>query len=381
MSTIVVTCSTGQGPAIGGSGLTGRRIARGLQSRGHRVHWVGLGPDPKHPQDIGLIYHQVEPVNKEGLWDHPVHFYPLVEKLMAICLTEKVDVLHAHYLYPWGYAVLEVSQALASLGIRVPVVLRPAGTDIWELGRQMPTLTRSLLTRADHIIVNTQGFLTDLLGVIRLSGMADPELPISLIPNPIPEVFRRGDYTFHEEARIPDGAVVVGLVGNFRPKQRAPLAVEIFAQASAGTQALLLLVGEGPELDAALQRARELGILDRVRRVGVQYNMPPVFSAMDILLHPSRQDSFGNAVGEAQACGVPVVATKIGGLPEVVAEGETGFLCDPNAQDWYVAVLRRLILETELRQRMGQAAAERIHCLFDAEKIVAEYERILLSVV
>ncbi len=302
MSTIVVTCSTGQGPAIGGSGLTARRIARGLHAHGHRVHWVGLGSDPKHPQDEGLIYHEVAPVNKEGLWQFPVHFYPLVEKLIAVCLTETVDVLHAHYLFPWGYAALEASKALAAMGIRVPVVMRPAGTDIWDLGKKMPYLTRSIIERSDHVICNTRGFLANLMEVIEVGELPKPQFTLTLIPNPIPDIFRRGDPLFRRAHGISDSTIVVGVVGNFRPKQRSPFAVEVFAEASRGTDVVLLLVGEGQELDAALGKARELGVQHQVKRVGLQYDMPPVFSSLDLLLHTSRQDSFGNAVGEAMAC-------------------------------------------------------------------------------
>lgn len=379
MSTIVVTCSTGQGPAIGGSGLTARRVARGLYTRGHKVHWFGLGENPNHPQDWGLIYHQVDPVNKVGLWNFPNHYYPLVEALVRFCLKEKVDVLHAHYLYPWGYAVLEAARILHGLGVAIPVIMRPAGTDIWELGKQMPVLTRAILCGSDHVICNTPGFLNDLLAVIRVENFPEPSFPFTLIPNPVPAVFTRAAPTFRRSLGIPDSTVVVTVTGNFRSKQRAPLAVEIFAEAASETSAILLLVGEGPELPEALQRAKGLGIGDRVISVGLQLDMPLVLSSVDLALHPSRQDSFGNFIAEAGRCGVPVVSTQIGGIPDVITDGETGFLCAAEDKSAYVQALRRLILDESLRRKMGASAVVRVSDLFDSDKIVARYEEVLLT--
>jgi N-acetyl-alpha-D-glucosaminyl L-malate synthase BshA len=154
---------------------------------------------------------------------------------------------------------------------------------------------------------------------------------------------------------------VIVHLSNFRPVKRPRAVVEVFAKIAAKVRARLLLVGEGPELAAALETARRLGVDKEVDALGEQDQILPILSIADLFLLPSEQESFGLSALEAMACEVPVVASRVGGLHEVVQDGESGFLLPPDDLDGMAASVRRLLTDAPLRQRMAAAARDDAH--------------------
>lgn len=377
---IVGTCSTGEGAAVGGSGQTARRIFRGLRDLGHEIHTIGIGSSPSFLEDFGITYHSCDQVEYDGLWPHPNHVFPLAEKVARVAIENRADVLHAHYLFPWGWAVWEAQRLIEfATGRRVSVVQRPAGTDVTIHGAHFPLLLRALLTQANANIINTRTFAEE---VARVSTLGD-HLRYEQIYNPIPDAFERGAPALREVFGISPAQVVVGVVGNFRRVKGAPYAIEIFNRflRSSGLDAVLLMIGNGADARRCRASAAELGILDRVLWVGRLDRMAPAYSSLDILLHPSSYESFGLVLGEAARCRVPCVASNVGSIPEVVSDGETGFLCPSNDLDAFVVRLTELARDRALRERMGQAAEARTKRLFNLSEIVAAYEDVFLRVV
>src|SRR5262249_52585869 len=164
-------------------------------------------------------------------------------------------------------------------------------------------------------------------------------------------------------------------VSNFRPIKRAAAVVEIFARVSARANAHLLMVGDGPDLDRATRLAHERGLEDRVHFLGEQDQVRPLLSIADVFLLPSRQESFGLAALEAMACEVPVIASSVGGLPEVIDHGRTGFLFAPDDVDGMVDAALRLLSDGQLHAEVAAAARAIVRTKFCEEKIVPLYER------
>src|SRR5204862_319969 len=158
-----------------------------------------------------------------------------------------------------------------------------------------------------------------------------------------------------------DDEKIVIHVSNFRPVKRVPAVVDVFARICRGTPARLLMVGDGPDLDEAMQRARSLGVSDQVNFLGEQDSVLPLLSVSDVFLLPSAQESFGLAALEAMACDVPVVASRVGGLPEVIAHGTSGFLHEPGDLDGMAESAIRLLTDAPLHRRIAVAARQSVH--------------------
>ena len=175
-------------------------------------------------------------------------------------------------------------------------------------------------------------------------------------------------------------AVVIH-VSNFRPVKRVGAVLEIFRRLRERMRARLVLVGDGPDRPGLEQRVAQLGLHDAVEFVGEQQDVVPWLSAADVFLLPSAQESFGLAALEAMACEVPVVASRVGGLPEVIEDGVTGFLCEPDDLDGMVARSAELLANPGLRERLGQAGAQLVRTKFCEDLIVPEYEAFYREVI
>jgi L-malate glycosyltransferase len=174
---------------------------------------------------------------------------------------------------------------------------------------------------------------------------------------------------------------IVAHVSNFRPVKRIDLVIEVFDRIRRKVPSHLLLVGDGPELAVAYRMARELGISPLVHAIGAQEEVVPLLSISDVFLLPSAQESFGLAALEAMACEVPVVASRVGGLPEVVEDGVSGFLHDPEAVEDMAATAIAILEDPALQRRVGQAACRRVREQFCVERVVPMYEACYRSIV
>lgn len=164
-------------------------------------------------------------------------------------------------------------------------------------------------------------------------------------------------------------------VSNFRPLKHTPEVVETFARLRAeGLPVKLLLVGDGPDRFVTEQRARELGVIEDIRFLGKQEPVEEILSIADVFIMPSASETFGLAALEAMACNVPTVTTDIGGLPELVVQGETGFMCAVSDIEGFTEAARRILTEPGLHERMSAAARRRAEDVFDVDRVIPRYE-------
>jgi N-acetyl-alpha-D-glucosaminyl L-malate synthase BshA len=187
-------------------------------------------------------------------------------------------------------------------------------------------------------------------------------------------VYRRRDVAALRSQLAPNGEKIAIHVSNFRPVKRVPAVIDIFARVQMRIPARLLMVGDGPQLGDATQLARSLGIADKVEFLGEQDQVVPLLSAADVFLLPSSQESFGLAALEAMACEVPVVASRVGGLPEVIDHGTTGFLHDQDDIQGMSESTYRLFTDESLHQQMAEAARLSARRRFCDDKIIPLYE-------
>lgn len=364
---IGITCY----PVYGGSGVVATELGKALAARGHCVHFIAYSmPFRLGHIEENIRFHEVN-VNAYPLFEYPPYTLNLTSKIVDVVKYEELDILHMHYAIPHATSAVLARQILAKEGIHIPIVTTLHGTDITIVGQDpsfAPVVNYSI-NESDGVTA-----VSDYLRKETLGG--DITAEIEVIPNFIDtRRFQRHPKEHFKQALCPNGERLLVHVSNFRPVKRAVEVVEVFHRLQqAGHGIKLLLVGDGPDRAACEHRARELGVYDDVRFLGKQEPVEEILSIADIFLMPSGSETFGLAALEAMACGVPVVASNIGGLPELVIDGETGCLCELGDIDAYTAACDRLLNDAELHSRMAKASRNRAIELFDESIIIPKYE-------
>ena len=361
--------------SVGGSGIVATELGKALALRGHQVHFISTEtPFRLGEFQAGLSFHQVL-TPSYPLFREPQYLLSLANRIVQVSRQYDLDVIHAHYAIPHATAAFLSQQVLASSGSgRVPRVITTLhGTDITLVGSdpsysEIVAFSIEQSTRVTAVSESLRQATCDVLGVKR---------PIEVIPNFLdcavhhrvsrPELRRR--FTGGDPA-----TKIVVHVSNFRPVKRIDAVLGIFDRIRRSSPARLLLVGDGPELATAFRLGRELGVASLVHAVGAQEEVLPLLSVSDVFLLPSAQESFGLAALEAMACEVPVVASRVGGIPEVIEDGVTGFLHPPEALDDMAVSALRLLQDESLRRTMGEAACRRVREYFCVERVVPMYE-------
>ena len=359
--------------SVGGSGIVATELGKALAARDHHVHLLSSDtPARLGEYQPNLAFHRVESPSYP-LFREPQYLLALANKIVQVSREERLDIVHAHYAIPHATAAYLARQILASTcGDRVPRVITTLhGTDITLLGsdRSYSETVAFCIEQSDGVTAVSESLKAD---TFRELGVT---CDIRVIPNFINcSANRRRDGATLRARLAPHGEKIVVHVSNFRPVKRVPAVIEIFARVCEKVPARLVLVGDGPDVAEATSLARTLGVSDRVDLVGEQEQVVPLLSAADVFLLPSSQESFGLAALEAMACDVPVVASSIGGLPELVEDGVTGFLHAPDDVDGMAASTIRLLTDEPLHAKMAAAATRTAREKYCDSKIVPMYE-------
>ncbi|MEO0603229.1 MAG: N-acetyl-alpha-D-glucosaminyl L-malate synthase BshA [Myxococcota bacterium] len=370
-------------PTFGGSGIIATEIGVQLAQRGHTVHFVSTDVPRRLGSDLdNVFFHQVTAANYP-VFPHVPYTLALASMLSSVAIHHGLDLIHAHYALPHAAAAWMAREALrsgngsrsASAGLKIVTTLH--GTDVTLIGQDdayRPIIRHSLL-QCDAVTTPSVSLRDDTHASL---GLTPEQRPIEVIPNFVDgDVYRpREDddrprlCALFGEGRPP----VIVHVSNFRPVKQVGQLVEVFAKVLARTDARLLLIGDGPERRPVEARLRELGLWDRARFIGSQSHPETLVRESAVFVLPSRTESFGLAALEAQACGVPVVAYDVGGLPEVVIDGETGFLVPLDDVDAMADRVVTVLSDPDRQKRLGAAARARALDAFRLDARVGEYE-------
>jgi N-acetyl-alpha-D-glucosaminyl L-malate synthase BshA len=359
--------------SVGGSGIIATELGKVLAARGHKVHVLSSEmPVRLGDYQPGLWFHRVE-TPSYPLFREPQYLLSLTNKIVQVSRDEKLDVVHAHYAIPHATAGYLARQILSAHRRGVPRVITTLhGTDITLLGsdRSYSETVAFCIEQSDGVTAVSESLKQDTLRELRVTR------DIRVIPNFIDCSTNRRREVEGLRARLaPNGEKLLIHVSNFRPVKRVTAVVEVFELVRRKVPARLLMVGDGPELGEASRLTRALGIADAVDFLGEQDQVVPLLSAADVFLLPSAQESFGLAALEAMACEVPVVASRIGGLPEVIEHGVDGFLHAPDDLTGMAESALRLLTDPDLHRRAAEAARRAAHGRYCDSKIVPMYER------
>jgi N-acetyl-alpha-D-glucosaminyl L-malate synthase BshA len=355
-------------PVFGGSGVVATELAKNLQKRGYKVHLVCYKEPVRLCKEDGILFHKVH-MRKYPLFPHPFYTLDLAAKIQEILSKYPIKLLHAHYAIPHTISCFLAKE----LGRRAKIITTLHGTDIYIFGEELfyKSMLLQAVERSDGVTAVSY-FLKE-----KTSQMLNSSKNIRVIPNFVDHERFCREKGFDERVRrtfAEDDEALLLHVSNFRPVKRVPYIVEVFSFIKKKrVKAKLLLVGDGPQLAESIEKAKQLGISDSVHFLGTIRKVERLFCVADLLLNLSSMESFCLAALEALSCKVPVVATRVGGLPEVVEDGVCGYLVDDDVYTIVDACIQ-ILKNRRRRETFGQKGREIVMERFCAQKIVPLYE-------
>jgi N-acetyl-alpha-D-glucosaminyl L-malate synthase BshA len=364
---IGITCY----PTYGGSGVIATELGTELSRRGHRVHVISYAlPRRLERYTENLFFHEVE-INPYPLFEYPPYSLALASKMAEVATYERLDLLHVHYAVPHATSAYLARAILRERSPRIVTTLH--GTDITLVGneRSLLPITRLSIERSDGVTAVSQYLRAATYDKLNVSS----DTRIEVIPNFVDtEVFKPGAASSCVCRLVQPGEKVLCHVSNFRPVKRILDVMAVFRTVARKLPARLLLVGDGPDRSAAERYAHENGIADQVNALGKQDSINEILACADLLLLLSNTESFGLSALEALACGVPVIATRTGGLPELVEHGKVGYLAEIGDVETISQLAIELLEDDQRRAAFGAAGRALALERFRTESVVDIYE-------
>jgi N-acetyl-alpha-D-glucosaminyl L-malate synthase BshA len=363
---IGITCY----PTYGGSGVLASELGKFLAKHGHEVHFITSSIPYRLQRDFQekIYFHTVD-MEPYPLFEHPPYDLALASKMKEVFVDQNLDLLHVHYAIPHAISAYLASQLL--LPKKIPVVTTLHGTDITLVGQEKSffDITRFSINEST-VVTAVSDYLKE-----RTEAVFQPTKPVHRVHNFVDlDLFRRASFGCHRTNFARADQPIYVHVSNFRPVKRVGDVIRIFAKVRREVDAVLVLVGEGPMLREAKDLAAELGVQKHVRYLGKQLDIVSILGCSDVLLFPSESESFGLAPLEAMACEIPVVATRTGGIPEVVTHGVNGYLAAVGDVETLSRHAIELGLDKDLRVSMGKAGRKIAETSFHPNQIVPQYE-------
>ena len=365
---IGITCY----PTYGGSGALATELGIALARRGHEIHFITYQQPFRLPSFLPRIYFHEVDVGRYPLFEYPPYDLALAVRMHEVVLDHGLDLLHCHYAIPHATSAWIAKEMLRPTRPDIRVVTTLHGTDITIVGQDpsFKPITKFSIEKSDGLTAVSQYLQTETLTTFGCTACR-----IEVIPNFVdPEVYDRSRHTSILDDQVDSDTRVLMHVSNFRPVKRVKDVVRIFARVAEQVPSVLVMVGDGPDRVHAEAEARELGLQEKVFFLGKIEAVAPLLAGADLFLLPSASESFGLSALEALACGVPVVATNVGGLPEVIREGETGMLCGVGDVDAMSEAAIAILRDADRWQFMSDRAAADARERFSLESIVADYE-------
>jgi N-acetyl-alpha-D-glucosaminyl L-malate synthase BshA len=358
-------------PTQGGSGVVATELSKELAKRGHQVHLMSYSLPFRISQcSENVWFHKIE-VSAYPLFKYPPYSLEVTAEIVDVAMKYNLDVVHAHYAIPHGISAWCARLILEEEGRRLPVITTLHGTDITIVGSEpsMAPVTRFLLKHSDVVTTVSESMRQETEQFFHV------HCGIHVIPNFIdPAEFHRKQLPeFRLRLAEPEEKILLHM-SNFRPVKNISHIVQAFAHVRRQLPARLVMIGDGPERPHAEEQARRLGVADKIHFMGSQANVIDYLSVADLYLQASQHESFGLSSLEAMACGVPAVAYRVGGVPEVILYGRTGFLVDPDDAAALGEAALAILSDGSRHEEFARASQERAVTEFGAERIVPHYE-------
>lgn len=363
---IVIVCY----PTFGGSGVVATELGLYLSKKGHEIHFITY-KQPVRIQNLTplLHFHEVN-VPTYDLFKYQPYELALSSKIVDVVKKFKIDLLHVHYAIPHAYAAYMGKKMLEDEGIKIPMITTLHGTDITLVGSH-PFYKKAVqfsINHSEYVTAVSQSLKEDTERLFEITS------DIQVIPNFIDRDKINFKNVPCEKGQIaPDDQLIVTHISNFRPLKRIIDILKTFKKVNEKLNVKLLMVGDGPEKERAIRYCRAQAMEDSVLFLGRSNQIDEILCFSDLFLLPSEQESFGLAALEAMVHGVPVVCSDVGGLPEVIEEGISGYLCPLGDIDAMAERAIHILEDPERHKRFKRQAYESSE-KFDIDKVITHYE-------
>ncbi|QFT89375.1 D-inositol 3-phosphate glycosyltransferase [Bacillus sp. THAF10] len=369
---IGITCY----PTVGGSGVIATELGKLLAEKGHEIHFISSSmPFRLNKVYSNIYYHEVQ-VNQYSVFQYPPYDLALASKMAEVAKREKLDILHVHYAIPHAVCAY-LAKKMLNDSLKIVTTLH--GTDITVLGYDpsLNDMIRFGIEGSDEVTAVSESLVQQTYDLLQ------PQKAIRTMYNFIDErvYYKKDTADLKAQYGIKEEEKVIIHVSNFRKVKRVQDVVRSFALVEKEISAKLLLVGDGPEISVVCNLVRELGIQDRVLFLGKQENLEDLYSFSDLMLLLSEKESFGLVLLEAMACGVPSVGTKIGGIPEVIEDGKTGFISEVGDIEDIAMNAIKILSDSTLHNTFASNSIKRVKEHFSSQSIVSQYEDLYMHLV
>ncbi|MBU9714620.1 N-acetyl-alpha-D-glucosaminyl L-malate synthase BshA [Evansella tamaricis] len=364
---IGITCY----PTVGGSGVVATELGKALAEKGHQVHFITSSvPFRLETCHSNIFFHEVG-VNQYSVFRYPPYDIALASKMAEIAKREELNLLHVHYAIPHAISAFLAKEMVGS---HLKVVTTLHGTDITVLGYDpsLSDMIRFGIERSDQVTAVSNDLVRQTKELLDINK--DIETVYNFI-DPL-EYSPRTGTDLKESMGIPPNQKVIVHISNFRKVKRVSDVVQTFYEIQKQVDSVLLMIGEGPEIPVIRELAKRLHIDGKIKFLGSQKGIADLLAICDLKLLLSEKESFGLVLLEAMACGVPVIGTDIGGIPEVIDHGENGYICPLGDIEQISRMSIKLLSDPDLHQRMAQKAINKVQHEFHQERIVKQYEEI-----
>ena len=364
---IGITCY----PTYGGSGVIATELGKELALRGHEVHFISYALPFRLSHYIeNILFHEVE-ISNYPLFEFPLYSLSLASKMAEVAEFEKLDLLHVHYAIPHATSAYLAKEMLRkTMDLKIITTLH--GTDITLVG-----LEPSFLPLVKFSIEESDG-VTAVSRFLKEKTITNYscESDIQVIPNFVDtNYFKPQSDNGFKDKIAPDGEKILVHTSNFRVVKRVTDAIKVFEKVQKEIPSKLLLVGDGPDRSECERLCRQLELCDKVKFLGKQEALVDILSSSDIFLIPSQSESFGLAALEAMSCGVPVISSSVGGLPELVSHNKSGFIAEIGDIDRMAKYAIDLLSNDKKYKLFSKNARERAVNKFDISKVIPIYEQ------
>ena len=364
-------------PTFGGSGVLATELGLGLAKKGHQVHFIAYRtPFRLTSFQENVYYHEVNDLNYP-LFEYAPYETTLASKMVDVVLHEGLDILHVHYAVPHASVAYMAKKILLTKGKYIPIVTTLHGTDITLVGKDpaMAPVVQFSINKSDGVTAVSHALKKETLEAF------DIKKDIQVIHNFIDlNRFNRQNKDHFKQAIAPNGERIFIHVSNFRKVKRMEDVIQMFNIVQDQIPATLLMIGDGPERYKMEELCRELQLCDKIRFLGKQEAVEELLAISDIFVMPSENESFGLAALEAMACGVPVISSNVGGIPEVNIDGKTGYISEVGAVEEMAKNALDILSSEKKLNTFRKAALAQAH-RFSLESILPKYEQFYAEVI
>jgi len=370
---IGITCY----PTYGGSGAVATELGIALAARGHEVHFITYRQPFRLPAFLPNVYFHEVDVGRYPLFEYPPYDLALAVRMHEVVLTHGLELLHCHYAIPHATSAWIAREMLRQEKRDVKVITTLHGTDITIVGQDpsFNQITRFSIEKSDRLTA-----VSEYLRSETYTAFGCTACDVAVIHNFIdPEVYDRAKYPPVLRTQLDESGPILMHISNFRPVKRIRDVIRVFAAVNAVLPGSLVMVGDGPDRPEAEDEVRKLDLEGRVHFLGKIDNVAPLLASADLFLLPSASESFGLSALEALACGVPVIGTNAGGVPEVVRDGETGVLCAVGDVDGMSQAALSILGDPDRWRAMSDLGAADARARFSLEEIVSKYEQLYIT--